>query len=294
MRDLIAYTAPVVYHGGDDLSVGVYGIEGSKPGAAAASVYLSNKVIPLNITGYGRLLARCLFNSKRFYAALVTMDETQQKDANSPITKIHVTPFQRLPAEQQGGSEEEIRAQWNFIRENFVPHQTDYMIKHVFGLPDPDDDQKKALQLFQDMGSDLSIVTYAFNFSTADGINRDLKLMNDMNHEIFERLSLHANESGEIPTAKMFITASSFDPAHYGKELVDSFAGRARVDPLADEEIKFLISTTQNPWLSTTSDGDIMLGRLIEVLRETAFDVARGLVGEHDAANCEESNSGEA
>jgi hypothetical protein len=35
MRDLIAFTASVVYHGGVDPTVGVYGIEGSKPGAAA-------------------------------------------------------------------------------------------------------------------------------------------------------------------------------------------------------------------------------------------------------------------
>jgi len=35
MRDLIAFTALVVFHGGVDPTVGVYGIEGSKLGAAA-------------------------------------------------------------------------------------------------------------------------------------------------------------------------------------------------------------------------------------------------------------------
>ncbi|WP_341234668.1 hypothetical protein [uncultured Sulfitobacter sp.] len=35
MRDLIAFTASVVYHGGVNPTVGVYGIEGSKPGAVA-------------------------------------------------------------------------------------------------------------------------------------------------------------------------------------------------------------------------------------------------------------------
>lgn len=57
MRDVVAFTAPVVFHGGTVPSVGVYGIEGSKPGAAAA-VYLSHSVIPADRTGSGRLLAK--------------------------------------------------------------------------------------------------------------------------------------------------------------------------------------------------------------------------------------------
>src|SRR5690606_36899881 len=36
MRNLVSFTAPVVYHGGVDPTVGVYGAEGSKPGGAAA------------------------------------------------------------------------------------------------------------------------------------------------------------------------------------------------------------------------------------------------------------------
>ena len=44
MRNYIALAAPEVYHGEDDPSVGVYGLEGSKPGAAATSVLLSHNV----------------------------------------------------------------------------------------------------------------------------------------------------------------------------------------------------------------------------------------------------------
>ena len=36
MRSIVTFTAPLVYHGGADPTVGVFGIEGSKPGAAAA------------------------------------------------------------------------------------------------------------------------------------------------------------------------------------------------------------------------------------------------------------------
>ena len=44
MRGFITLAAPEVYHGENDPSVGVYGLEGSKPGAAACSVLLSHNV----------------------------------------------------------------------------------------------------------------------------------------------------------------------------------------------------------------------------------------------------------
>lgn len=54
------YGVEVVYHGGVDPTVGVYGIEGSKPGAAAAGVYLSHRVIRTDETGYGKILGKCI------------------------------------------------------------------------------------------------------------------------------------------------------------------------------------------------------------------------------------------
>ena len=46
MPEMIQITAPVVYHGGDAPTVGVFGVEGSKPGAAAAGVYFSQRSSP--------------------------------------------------------------------------------------------------------------------------------------------------------------------------------------------------------------------------------------------------------
>ena len=44
MRDLLTYGAPIVAHGDTDREIGIFGVEGSKPGAAAAAVWLSHKV----------------------------------------------------------------------------------------------------------------------------------------------------------------------------------------------------------------------------------------------------------
>ena len=267
MRALIAYTSPVVYHGGVDLTVGPYGIEGSKPGAAAASVYLSHRVIPLNTRGYGRILGRCLFNSKRFYAALVSMAIDDD---------FNITILQRLPSEKQGKSEEEILAQKLYLKNTIVPCRTDELIEQVFGLPEPaTEDQKEALETFQSIGSDLSILTYAFNFKTVKGWNRDLGQMNLLNTTIFNKLSLHPPKDGKlpdiekIPDTEMFVTGSELVPHIHGKTLINDICRRAGVDTASDTGVNMLISTTQNPWLSSTSGDRDMIETLIEVLRKT-------------------------
>lgn len=283
MRDLIAFTAPVVFHGGVDVTVGPYGIEGSKPGAAAASIYLSNKVIPLNLSGYGRILGRCLFNAKRFYAALVTMDLDSASAKKNAGAQIHITPFQRLPAQQQGQSPADILKQKKFIAKNFVNCTNQALIKDVLGLPDPKEKQREALELFQAMGSDLSIVTYAFNFSTPkQGMNSSLRLMNELNDRVFRALSLQTNEGGKIPTVEMFVTASAFDAAQYGDVLVEDFAGRAGVKTEPHTPISFLISTTQNPWLTANSQDINMITPLIEILRNTVERVAAEIIEENN------------
>ena len=44
MKEFVLLAAPEVFHSEDDLSVGVNGLEGSKPGAAGAGVLLSHRV----------------------------------------------------------------------------------------------------------------------------------------------------------------------------------------------------------------------------------------------------------
>jgi glutamate/tyrosine decarboxylase-like PLP-dependent enzyme len=58
VRDLVAVEAPYVFHGNGDESqyIGRFILEGSKPGAAAVSVWMSHQVLPLDASGYGRLI----------------------------------------------------------------------------------------------------------------------------------------------------------------------------------------------------------------------------------------------
>ncbi|MGL4875924.1 MAG: pyridoxal-dependent decarboxylase, partial [Clostridium sp.] len=58
MREVISYFATYVFEKGMDIPalLGAFMLEGSKAGATAASVWTAHRVMPLNVTGYGKLM----------------------------------------------------------------------------------------------------------------------------------------------------------------------------------------------------------------------------------------------
>jgi len=54
-------------------SVAIYGLEGSKPGARAAAVFLSHQLIRPSVSGYGKILSQSLLNTKLFCLRLLLM-----------------------------------------------------------------------------------------------------------------------------------------------------------------------------------------------------------------------------
>ncbi|BAL62647.1 tyrosine decarboxylase [Melissococcus plutonius] len=69
MRDVISYFATYVFEKGADIPalLGAYILEGSKAGATAASVWAAHRVLPLNISGYGKLIGSAIEGAQRFY-----------------------------------------------------------------------------------------------------------------------------------------------------------------------------------------------------------------------------------
>ncbi|WP_347313424.1 pyridoxal phosphate-dependent decarboxylase family protein [Defluviimonas sp. SAOS-178_SWC] len=269
-RDMIfqiALTSPVVFHDGEAPTVGVYGIEGSKPGAAAVGVMLSHITVPPNKLGYGRLLGRCVFNSKRYYAALTTLAK--------PDDDFIVVPLQRLPAEKDEKTATEIEAQKTLIAEKIVGH-SNRRLREIFEA------EPEILNLFQALGPDLTVFAYAFNFKVGGKLNRDLTLFNEFNNALFHRLSLEVPEkSGDVPKTPLFVTSSAFDPAAYGEKFVKTFAERAGLDYNERHPVRFLISTMQNPFLTATADGNF-IPTLMTVFRETIEDVRGHIIARHD------------
>ncbi|MBN2016607.1 MAG: tyrosine decarboxylase [Candidatus Cloacimonetes bacterium] len=69
MTDAISYFAAYTFEKGTKVPalLGSYILEGSKAGATAAAVWVAHRVLPLNITGYGRLIGASIEGAQRFY-----------------------------------------------------------------------------------------------------------------------------------------------------------------------------------------------------------------------------------
>jgi tyrosine decarboxylase len=77
--DLISYFAAYVFEKDDEnpMLLGSYILEGSKPGAAVAAVWMAHRVVPLNAGGYGRILESSIEGAYRFYRSLLESDPLQ-------------------------------------------------------------------------------------------------------------------------------------------------------------------------------------------------------------------------
>ena len=69
MRESISYFATYVFEKGMDIPalLGAFMLEGSKAGATAASVWAAHRTLPLNITGYGKLIGAGIEGSFNLY-----------------------------------------------------------------------------------------------------------------------------------------------------------------------------------------------------------------------------------
>lgn len=72
IRELISYFAAYVFEKTEEnpLLLGSYIMEGSKAGANVAATWMAHRVVPLNISGYGRIMGCSIEGAHRFYQAL--------------------------------------------------------------------------------------------------------------------------------------------------------------------------------------------------------------------------------
>ena len=259
MRDLISLRAPVIFHSQSEPTVGVYGIEGSKPGAAAAAVWLAHKVIPPTQDGYGKILGQCMWTSNRLYCRLLTLKDRHPND------RYEIVVLQRLPAERKGESAAKVKAQREFIKDNFV-HCTN---RALLALLDRD---PYAKQLFRDIGSDQVILGYTFNFYDESGrLNADAQKLKDLNDRIFEICSITVPPAN-LNSKKLILNSSTFDEQSYGKPFLNDYCRRLGIVNPGNVPIPFLISTTMDPWTTDTPDGDFL--QVVEDALRDAVDQA--------------------
>ncbi|KAF8473804.1 pyridoxal phosphate-dependent transferase [Kalaharituber pfeilii] len=249
MRYLVTWTSPIVFHAGDeDGSIGVYGVEGSKPGAAPVGVWLSHQVIPLNYTGYGTLLGEATFSCTKLYCHWATM--------TSEADKIIVVPFNMLPTESvPNPNSEEIETQKGICNS-------------ILGSENADFDPNALLQLSQ-IGSDLMINALAVNFKIGGKVNRDVVEANYFNHRIFTRLSV-SKPTDVVGAKPLFITSSSWRADEYGACL-DNFKRRLGLE--GKQDLYVLVNVTMSPWPAAND----FLKRIAHKFKKVALEEYKAL-----------------
>ncbi|KXH51499.1 hypothetical protein CNYM01_07651 [Colletotrichum nymphaeae SA-01] len=257
MRYLLTWTSPIVFHPGDDKgSMGVYGVEGSKPGASAVATWLTHQSLGLDQEGYGRLLGEAIFSCTKLYCHWVTMTPKPQ---DRPADSLIVVPLIRLPSEITPGIGVEV--QKDYIRKNILGRDN----KTLF-------EDKKAWDLLCELGGDLMINAFATNFTIDNEVNQDVGEANYLNQWIFSKLSV-SSEKDVVKERPLFLTSSEFGEKAYGKCL-ETFKLRLGLKTTDKEgnvkpsrgSLRFLVNVTMSPW-PTSPD---FMSRMVEEFRKIA------------------------
>ena len=277
MRSLVAFSAPYTNTSGDsdesvdpcrpdtgpnypeeDLVMGLYGIEGSKPGAAAAGVYLSHAVIPTDPSGYGTLLGRTLFNCKLFHLALLSLNEKYDD--------FYVEP---VPHAEIGGGLVSGEVARTVLKSLYAKSYNDF-------IRDP-----KAMELLKEQGADLNIVCFAFNFKdvTTGNWNTSLTKANEFNKEIFDRCGVKLHDN--IHDYHFVTSATSFPLEGYGEVFFDDYASRLLKQDQStqwdSDSISVMRSVIMDPWLTESRDGEPFLREVVAELGSIVCEVLRDM-----------------
>lgn len=256
MRSLIAFEAPYINSEGasteEELVLGTYGIEGSKPGAAAAGVYLSHAAIRPTRQGYGKILGRTVYNCKVFHWKLLEYSEKETDFVVVPTPKLELEP---IPLLQKLSGKTPL---------SMINDLTD-----------------EAFDMLRQTGSDLNILTYAFNYKVNGVLNQNLDEVNAFNKKIYDRVSIKA-DGRDIYNYQIVVSTTDFLKYSYGEVFFNDYKQRllgldTAVDDPADKAISVMRSVIMDPWITEDVNGkpfvDYIVAELFDIVREVVVEM---------------------
>ncbi|MEZ6041703.1 MAG: pyridoxal-dependent decarboxylase [Planctomycetaceae bacterium] len=259
LKNLVTFGAPVIGVAGSAPSVGQFGLEGSKPGAAAAAVWLSHAVIRPSVSGYGKLLNAALLNAKLFTMRLWLMAR--------PEDCFVVTPLAPLPRATEGSDAmEQLRKIQVIVRSRGI--------REFLNSATAAD-----LRFFNELGPDQQIVDYTFNFRRGDGtLNKCLADMNSMNAKIYD--ALHVQEGRDVNQYDLLITQTEMSVSDYGDAFIQSYLDRMKITRPEPGNCQIYVnrSVVMDPWIDSTPSGKgngNFFDVIFDVLRRTAEMAAK-------------------
>ncbi|KAJ7201899.1 PLP-dependent transferase [Mycena pura] len=237
MRFLLTWSAPYLHQGEGGESIGIYGIEGSKPGAPAVACFLHHSVLGLNELGHGALLGQVSFTCRRFGAHWAAMsDET---------TDFIVVPFNPLEDESYK----------KIIRTRIIPKSNEEIVQ-----------DEEAFKVLCTLASDLNINAFVCNFRIDGEVNEDVEEANYLNKRVFDRLSLRT--PGQNPMAiPLFLSSTIFGQADY-QECVRNFQRRIGLETDSMQDLFVLRNVVMSPFQAAGNFVLDLATKFQEVLEE--------------------------
>lgn len=268
MRSLISFEAPYVNPdaGDNELVIGSYGIEGSKPGAAAAGVYLSHAVIRPTRAGYGRILGRTLYNTKLFHLKLLGMNDPSESFTVVPVPYINMKEGALAKYTNEKEALDAIHS--------FIDNKSH---KQIWS----DDD---ALEHLRELGADLNILTYAFNYRQNGVLNQDLAAANAFNKRLYQQLGVKF-DGRQIQDYDVIVSTTDFKKETYGETFFNDYKRRllslASAPNNKDEKfITVMRSVIMDPWLAEDAGGKPFIDTVIEELRAVLHRTLKEMAAE--------------
>lgn len=181
------------------------------------------------------------------YAHLVTMSDDD----------FIVKTLNKIPAEEDGGTPEEIKAQLDFIRTRVIDVSNTKLV---------DDDE--AWDLVQKMGSDLCINAFAANFKISGVVNDDIVEANYLNTRIFNRLSITEVEDN-INDKPLILTSTVLLQSLYQDCLTD-FKDRLQLSDSQTlyQDLYTLVNVVMSPFPTIDNLTSKICDDLKQVIRE--------------------------
>ncbi|KAJ4463690.1 pyridoxal phosphate-dependent transferase [Lentinula lateritia] len=237
---LLEVCSTAISYRNDLQSIGVFGVEGSKPGAAPVATFFSHVILGLDVDGYGQLLGEALFSAVKMYAHLATMSTSE--------STFVVRPLNLLPAEING-IPEEVEAQKELIRRKILSIPNRELVK-----------DKETWKLVVEMGSDLSINAFAVNFKLGNVVNEDIVEANYLNKRIFDALSITDANTDKKPP--LILTSTVLSQKSYSECLLKF---KDRLGLKGSQDLYTLVNVVMSPW--PTASG--LTAEIAQSLQET-------------------------
>jgi len=230
IRKFLAQNAAYVSHGtGKNDEINLYGIDGSKPGAASAGVWLSHKVIGLHSDGYGLLLQQCNFSAGVMYALWCSMERRQD-----PFTIIPGIPIKE---EFKGWTKSRIRSE-------ILEAETGDLLKN-----------EDATKFITENGPDTLINSLSVNVrywdkETSSWINnKNLAKQKEFINKFYKRCSHSYEKPSMVDRGIQVILNSTVWTKNANGGAYHAMKKDLGLDENDDGSIGVIINTSMSPWL---------------------------------------------